>query len=140
LQLDLQAVAGLSGDSKVAAQAAGHVLHHVESDAASGNFSHGLLERETGQEEEVYQLRLGEFLDSRRGGQLPLLDGFADELQLDARAVVGDRDQQHAGAVARFQSDDALAGFVEEPSFFEALAAVVHRIAQQVGQRAFQSF
>ena len=66
-------------------------------------------------------------------------DGLAHALQLDAGAVVGHRDQQHAGAVARFEANGALGGFAGALPLLAGFAAVIHRVAQQVRQRAFQS-
>ena len=63
---NLQAATRLGGDSKIAAHAPDHVLHHVEPDAATGDFSHGFLEREAGQKEEFEQLGLGELVGDRR--------------------------------------------------------------------------
>ena len=88
-----------------------HVLHHVQADAAAGDFGDILLEGEARQEEKLEQLGLGELLGHVAGVASRLRhDRLAHALQLDAGAVVGDRDQQHAGAVARFEANRAFGG------------------------------
>ena len=57
LQLNAQAAAGLGGDTKVAAHAPDHVLHHVQADAAAGDLGDGFLEREARQEQELQAAR-----------------------------------------------------------------------------------
>ena len=139
LKLNAQAAAGLFADSKIAAHAPDHVLHHVEADAAAGDLGDGFLEREARQEQELEQLGLGELFSDGRRRQFPFQDRLAHALRLDAGAVVGDRHQQHAGAVAGFEADGALGGFAGALALLGRFAAVIHGVAQQVSERTFQS-
>ena len=107
--MDLQSAAGLSRDLEIAAHAPDQVLHDIETDATPGDVRDGVLEREARQKEELQQLDLGELVRDRRQGQMPL-QMMSRTSPLDAGAVVGDRDQQQAGAVARFEANGAFAG------------------------------
>jgi hypothetical protein len=80
----------------------------VQADAAAGDLGDGVAHGEAGQEQELEQLGLGELRRHAFGRQAALDDGLAHALQVDAAAVVGHADLQHAGGVARLQHDASL--------------------------------
>ena len=97
----------LRGDADGAADLADGVLHHVQPDAAAGELGHDLGRGEARQEQELEQFRLGHLADHVGRGQAAVDDLPAEPLEVDAAAVVGDRDLQHPGPVAGLQPDRA---------------------------------
>ena len=61
-----------------------------------------------------------------------------DRLGVDAAAVVGDVDGEHAGAVARLEAERAALGLARGPALGRRLDAVVERVAQQVVERRLE--
>ncbi|MCY1355687.1 hypothetical protein D9M69_421180 [compost metagenome] len=136
----MQALARLLRQAQAAAHAPHHFLHRVQAHAAAGHFRHRVAHAEAGQQQEVEQLRLRQ---PRRGlfrGQAAPHDRAPQGVQVDARAVVEDLDHQPAGIVAGLQRDPAFGGLALGLAHRGRLDAVVHRVAQQVGERGVERF
>ena len=121
-----------------AADGLGHGLHHVQPDAAAGDVRDLLGRREAGQEQEIEQLRIAE-----PGGQIargqPLGDDLGSECgQVDAAAVLGHADVEHAGLMSCFQLQRTGLRLARGRAFLGHLQAVVQCVAEQVAQRRFE--
>lgn len=123
-----------------AAQLADHVLHGVQSDAATGHLGDLLAHAEAGQEEKRQEFLLAQLRHGLGGGELAIEHGLAQALQIDAAAVVAQFQDQHAGVVAGADGDPALGRLAGGEAGFRRLDTVIDGIAQQVGERRFEFF
>src|SRR5262249_27178580 len=125
-------------DADGAANLADHRLYHVESHAAAGVLGQGAGRGEAGQEEEFQQFRLRNGFDQGRGRQAALDYLLSQAVQVNATAVVRDRDGQGAGSVSGLDADEARLRLAGGATLVGRLQAVVHRVTQQVRQRGFE--
>ena len=115
-------------------------MDDIQTNSASGDFGHSFRCRESRQEQEVEQLRLGHGGDQFRFGQTALDDLASQAFQRDASAVIADRDRQHARAVPSFQPQHPLFWLRDARALFRSFQAVVDCVSQNVIQRRFQLF
>lgn len=123
-----------------AAQFANHVLHRIQPDAAPGHFGHLVAQAEAGQEQECQQFR---FAHARHGvgrRQGALDDTAAQALQVDTGAIVDQLQAEHASLVRGTQAHQPFRWLARQQAPFRKFDAVVHGIAQQVGQWRFKLF
>ena len=112
-----------------AAQLADHVLHGVQSDAATGHLGDLLAHAEAGQEEKRQEFLLAQLRHGLGGGELAIEHGLAQALQIDAAAVVAQFQDQHAGVVAGADGDPALGRLAGGEAGFRRLDTVIDGIA-----------
>lgn len=136
----MQAGAGLLRQPEAAAHGADHVLHGIESDAAAGDFGNRFAQAEARQQQELEQFRLRQARRRFRLRQSAPHDGGAQCLEVHARTVVEDHDHQPPGVVARVKRDAPLLGLARGPPDLRRLDAMIHGVAQQVGQRCIELF
>lgn len=117
----------------------GHGLHHIQPDPAAGEMGDGVLHAEAGQEEKLQQLRGRQLSGECGGGEILPHHGGADHLQINAATVIRDLNHEHAGAVARLQTDGTQGGFPGLQPVRRQLNGVIHRIAQQMAQRGLHA-
>lgn len=67
-------------------------------------------------------------------------DGLANALDVDAAAVIGHRDGQHAGSMTHLDAYDAFRGLAGGGTSVGHLQPVIDGVAQQVRQRRFELF
>ena len=107
LQLEPGPFAGQGSHAHRAVHLLDHVLHGIETYAATGHVSHGALHRKTRQEEEGEQLGFAQRAARRHAVvRFRATIGFAEPVQIDAPAVVRNDDLQGAAAVPRFDGLD----------------------------------
>jgi hypothetical protein len=138
VQLEARAASGIGAHAQRAAQLLDHVLHRIEPDAAAGNFGDGVAHGEAGQEQEFQQLGLGELRRHRLDRQAAAHHRRAHALEVDAAAIVGHADLQHAGGVARLQHDAAFFRLAAGAALRRILHGMVDGVAQQVAERRLQ--
>ena len=128
----------------VAADRAAHGVDdgvdHVQPHAASGNLAYGVGRGESRQKEKLHELGAVELPGHVRRGKAALHHLGPDALQVYAPAVVGHADVEHARPVMGAELQPALGGFACGSPFLGCFQAVVHGIAQQMGEGGFQVF
>ncbi len=115
-------------------------MNDIQSKAAAGKFRYRFFQSKARQEQELQQLRFGEFLSDGASGEMLLNDRGADTFEIDAGTVIGDGDQQDTGAMPGLEAEGTLGRFAGSATRFRSFTTMVDGVAQQVGQRGFQPF
>jgi len=115
-----------------------HALYHVEAHAAAGDFRDLVLRGEARQEQEFEELELRQLL-GHLGGDEAAAHGLGPQpFDVDAAAVVGEGDVEHAGAVPGLEADRAHRRLAIGLAFGGQLDAVVERVSNQVRERRLE--
>jgi hypothetical protein len=138
LQVEAGPLAEARADADGATHAADRILDHVEPHPPAGELRDRGGHREPGQEEEFEQLGLRHRLEQVGRGQAALEDPAPQPVQVNAAAVVGNRDGQHAGPVLHLDADQPRLRFAGRPPPGRGLDAVIDGVLQQVRQRGLQ--
>ena len=88
-----------------------HRMHHIEPDAAAGDFGDRCRRGEPRQKQELQRFRCARFCGDVGAGEPALHDLAAHLFNVDSPTVVGYADRQLAGAMGRLDAQPADLGF-----------------------------
>ena len=111
-----------------------HALHHVHSDAASGNFGDFFCGAESGAEDEVQGLAFGQARRFFRRHHSQFERFGANFLGVDAAAIVADLDHHLIALVIGIQLDLSPRRLAQAPAFLGRFNAVADRVPHQMRQ------
>ena len=110
----------------------------VEPHAAAGDLRHLVLRGEAGQEEKLEQLQFGKLVGHLLGDE-SARDGLGPQLlDVDPAAVIGERDVEHAGAVAGLEPDRADRRLVGGLPVGGRLQPMVEGVADEMRKRRLE--
>ena len=135
LDVDRGALAGGGLDVDQAAHPFDVGAHHVHADAAAGDVGQLLGGREAGVEDQLGGLLVADALGVRLAQQAERLGLAPDPLQVEAAAVVGDRQGDVAPLLRRRDPDAAARRLARLDALRRLLDAVVGGVADHVQQR-----
>ncbi len=138
LEDEPRAPADTAGHAHRAAHRVHHALNDVEPDTAAGDLGDIFLGRESGQKQEVEQLGLAQSSRDPGRGQATLDDLGAEPVEIDAPAVIGQDDLEHARAMARLQVNDASRRLARRLALVGRFQPMVERIANQMVERRLE--
>jgi len=139
LELEAGAAAWLGSDTDLAPDLLEELAYDIQAHSPSGNLGDGLGEGESGEKEELEELRLTERLQSAGGGKTALGDAALEPLSINAGAIIADLDEEVSGALPGIHMNEALRVFAVASARFSGLDAVVDRIAKEVAERCVES-
>jgi hypothetical protein len=138
LEREHRLAAELGGHSHGAAHALDHALHHVEPHAAARDLGHLVFRGKARQEEKFEKFELRELVGDLPGDEPPGHRLGAKRLDVDAAAVVGERDVEHACTVTGLQPDHADRWLARGLAVVRRLEPMVEGVADQVGERRLE--
>ena len=132
--------AGLRCHPHATADSFRHALHHIQPHTPAGDLCYHALRGESRQEQKLEQFRGRELVCDLWGDESERDGPRLEVADVDALAIVGDRDLEHAGPVPRLQQDRAGRRLPRGLPAVRRFDSVIERIADEVGERCLQLF